>query len=81
MNRPRTPRYWPRMKVRGARRKQQAHWDYVTGLLERLYEPRSAEQLAVMQRAFAEFAGRAVMTVETLTEIQASIMKEEHGRD
>lgn len=24
-SRPRTPRYWPRMKVRGARRKRQRH--------------------------------------------------------
>lgn len=69
------------MKVRGARRKRQAHWDYVTGLLERLYEPRSAEQLVVMQRAFAEFAGRVLVTAETLANIQESITKEEHGRD
>lgn len=76
---PRTPRYFPRMKVRGARRRRQAHWDYVTGLFERLYEPRSAEALAEMQHAFAEFAGRAVTTMETLTNIRASIMKEDRG--
>lgn len=81
MSKPRTPRYWPRMKVRGARRKRQAHWEYVTGLFDRLYEPRSAEALAEMQHVFAEFAGRVIVTPETLAKLETAIMNIESEAD
>lgn len=70
--RPRTPRYWPRMKVRGARRKRQRE-----GVLEVLLVP----DMEAFAKALDGFAARAMTTRETLADLGTSIMKEDHGSD
>lgn len=47
MNKPRTPRYFPRMKVRGARRRRVAPIDLMVGAFERM-----GQAATVLARSF-----------------------------
>lgn len=58
------------MKVRGARRKRRRE-----GVLEVLLVP----EMEAFAEALDGFAARAVTTRETLANIRASIMKEDHA--
>lgn len=69
-SKPRTPRYWPHMKVRGARRKQMRE-----GSIQVLLKP----DIEAFVKAFDGFTIRAVTTLETLANIQESITKEHSG--
>lgn len=48
---PRTPQYFPRMKVRGARRRQLAPWQRTAGAIERM-----GEALAVAASQMIQYA-------------------------
>lgn len=93
MNRPRTPRYWPRMKVRGARRKRLR----TMYLFQRIGDAANisaaqpnafGQRLIDMQAAINRMHERAEVVRQThapypydLADLGTSIMKEDHADD
>ena len=91
--RPRTPRYWPRMKVRGARRRWRAPFDRMARSMD-LYGKafiKVGEQIAAISNIRAipikdwavEWRDPAPRTITAadLDSLGTSIMKEDHGSD
>lgn len=94
-SRPRTPRYWPRMKVRGARRKRKR----TTYLFQRIGDAGRvstaslnafAAGLVIAQDSINRMLARqrvievgyyGTVTPEMLDMLGESITKEEHGND
>lgn len=60
---PRTPRYFPRMKVRGAKRKQQAPFQRVLGAFDR-FELIAAQMAQQITEDFKNFRPRHITPPE-----------------
>lgn len=77
--RPRTPRYWPRMKVRGARRKRQRHIYAIQAFGDASVHAAKTLEVFFVTMAKA-MSPKAIRVTDYISEDGFS-MKEDHGSD